>query len=398
MNLKEKLTFLHKLICSNYSLSLWSYNADFELLGTTATWDLISVSDFIPAVSSHLASGFLSPLILETNVGMLWIIGFAHKNRELENIHFLGPAVTGRDTSDLLRQKLETYELSVRTHSIVSRMIATTPLIPNGMLANYAVMLHYALNDETLPLSDVKFFVQNREVLSPARETYSVAAESLWKKEQSLCQMFENGDHSAVSAIISLLSISSGAKSELKDAVRKNKNNALVLLTLCSRSCIRGGLHPSAAFDLHEYYASLLEECRTTGEVVKFCKDMVSDFMSQVQHAKADSSISPSIQNICYYIQKHLTESLCIENLAKLTGYTEYYFSYKFQKETGITIKEYILNEKISRAKLLLTDSSQSIQEISDTLGFCNRSYFSTCFMKKVGMSPSQYKSLNAKI
>ncbi len=245
MNLKEKLTFLHKLICSNYSLSLWSYNADFELLGTTATWDLISVSDFIPAVSSHLASGFLSPLILETNVGMLWIIGFAHKNRELENIHFLGPAVTGRDTSDLLRQKLETYELSVRTHSIVSRMIATTPLIPNGMLANYAVMLHYALNDETLPLSDVKFFVQDREVLSPARETYSVAAESLWKKEQSLCQMFENGDHSAVSAIISLLSISSGAKSELKDAVRKNKNNALVLLTLCSRSCIRGGLHPS---------------------------------------------------------------------------------------------------------------------------------------------------------
>ena len=398
MNLKEKLTFLHKLICSNYSLSLWSYNANFELLGTTATWDLISVSDFIPAVSSHLAAGSFSPLILETNVGLLWIIGFAHKNKELENIHFLGPAVTGRDTSDLLRQKLETYELSVRTHSIVNRMIATTPLIPNGMLANYAVMLHYALNDEALPLSDVKFFVQDREVLSPARETYSVAAKSLWKKEQILCQMFENGDYSAVSAIISLLSISSGVRSELKDTIRKNKNNALVLLTLCSRSCIRGGLHPSAAFDLHEYYASLLEECRTTGEVVKFCKDMVSDFMSQVQNAKAAASISPSIQNICYYIQNHLTEPLCMEDLAKLTGYTEYYFSYKFQKETGITVKDYILNEKITQAKLLLTDSSQSIQEISDTLGFCNRSYFSTCFMKKVGMSPSQYKSLNAKI
>lgn len=143
MNQKEKLLFLHKLICSNYSLSLWSYNADFELLDTTATWDLISVSNFIPAVSSHLASGSFSPLILETNVGMLWIIGFAHKNRKLESIHFLGPAVTGKDTSDLLRQKLETYELSVHTHSIVSKMIAQTPLIPNGMLANYAIMLHY---------------------------------------------------------------------------------------------------------------------------------------------------------------------------------------------------------------------------------------------------------------
>lgn len=398
MDMKEKLTFLHKLICSNYSLALWSYNADFELLGTTATWNLISVSDFIPAVSSHLASGSFSPLILETNVGMLWIIGFAHKNKKLESIHFLGPAVTGRDTSDLLRQKLETYELSVRTHSIVNKMIATTPLIPIGMLANYAVMLHFALNDEALPLSDVNFFAQDREVLSPSRETYSVAAESLWKKEQQFCQMFENGDYSAVSTIISLLSISSGVRSELKDTVRKNKNNALVLLTLCSRSCIRGGLHPSAAFDLHEYYASLLEECRTTGEVIKFCKDMVSDFMLQVQRARAVSSISPPIQNICYYIQKHLTEPLCMKDLAKLTGYTEYYFSYKFQKETGITVKDYILNERISQAKRMLTDSSQSIQEISDMLGFCNRSYFSTCFMKKVGMSPSQYKSLNAKI
>lgn len=162
MDWKEKITFFHKLICSNYSLSLWSYNADFELLATTAAWDLISVSDFIPAVSSDLATGSFSPMILETNIGMLWIIGFACKNRELESIHFLGPAVTGRDTSDLLRQKLKTYELSVRTHSIVSRMIAATPLIPNGMLANYALMLHYALNDENIPLSDVNFFVQGR--------------------------------------------------------------------------------------------------------------------------------------------------------------------------------------------------------------------------------------------
>ena len=87
-----------------------------------------------------------------------------------------------------------------------------------------------------------------------------------------------------------------------------------------------------------------------------------------------------------------------MEELAGMTGYTEYYFSHKFQKETGITVKEFILNEKITQAKLLLADSSKSIQEISDTLGFCNRSYFSTCFMKKTGMSPSQYKAMYAKI
>lgn len=400
MDLKEKLTFYHKLICSTYSLSLWSYSRDFKLLDTTATWDLISVSDFIPAVSSHLASGSFSPLILETNVGMLWIIGFAHAAGTLESIHFLGPAVIGKDTSDLLRQKLETYELSVHIHATVNRMIAKIPEIPNSMLVNYAVMLHYTLNDENIPLSEVSFYSEERKLPSPDSSTSnSITPENLWKKEQLLCQMFQDGDSSAATAIISMLSVTSGINNTgLKDTVRKNKNNALILLTLCSRSCIQGGMHPSVAYDLSESYCARLEECRTTGEVVKFCKNMVSGFMARMQQAKAESSITPPIQSVCRYLHRHMEQPLCMEDLARLTGYTEYYLSYKFQKETGLTIKEFLLNERISQAKILLCDSAQSIQDVSDALGFSNRSYFSTCFRKKVGMSPSQYQAQNAKI
>ncbi len=363
MEMQEKLTFFHKLICSNYPLFLWNYDADFNLSDTTATWDLIAVADFIPAVRFHLAAGQFTPLILETNVGLLWIIGFARREGVLKSIHFLGPVVTGKDTSDLLRQKLETYELSVHIHAIVSRMISQAPEIPNSILTGYAVMLHYALNEETIPVSAVSFFVQDRKRPSPAGKTTSISAESLWKREQQLCQMFEQGDPAAVSAVLSMLSVTAGMDLRIKDTVRKDKNNAMILLTLCSRSCIRGGMHPSVAYDLNETYAGMLEECRTTGEVVRFCKEMVSGYMAQMQRA-GDASLSPAIQNVCYYIRKHLSEPLSMEELAGMTGYTEYYFSHKFQKETGITVKEFILNEKITRAKLLLADSSKSIQEI----------------------------------
>ncbi len=395
--MREKIGFFHKLVYSNYPLYLWSYDASFELVDTTATWNLISFADFVPVVSSHLATGSFSPVILGTNVNMCWMVGFAHKNEKLDGIHFLGPILTGEDTPALLREKLETYDLSVRTRATVTKMMSRTPIIPTSMLVNYAVMMHYALNEENIPLSEVKFLPEG-EARPTARQGASKKHEGVWLEEQRLCQMFEEGDPAAVSAIMSALSVTSGVDARIKDFIRKHKNNALVLLTLCSRSCIRGGLHPAVAYDLNDYYATVLEECRTASEVVRFCKDMVSDFMGRMEHAKVASSISPPIQNACYYIRNHLTESLSIESLAKLVGYTEYYFSYKFQKETGVTVKDFILDERITQAKILLSDSNQSVQDVSDALGFCNRSYFSTCFRKKVGMSPNQYKAQHAKV
>ena len=59
--------------------------------------------------------------------------------------------------------------------------------------------------------------------------------------------------------------------------------------------------------------------------------------------------------------------------------------------------KEYILKEKIEHAKLLLAGTTESIQSISDNLAFSNRSYFYTCFQKKTGVSPTEYRKLHKK-
>ena len=103
------------------------------------------------------------------------------------------------------------------------------------------------------------------------------------------------------------------------------------------------------------------------------------------------------MRNSCEYIKSHLGEPISIEELAKRTGYTEYYFSHKFKKEIGCSVNDYILNEKIERAKLLLSGTTESIQSISDNLAFSNRSYFYTCFQKITGMSPTEYRKTYGK-
>ena len=84
--------------------------------------------------------------------------------------------------------------------------------------------------------------------------------------------------------------------------------------------------------------------------------------------------------------------------LAKETGYTEYYFSHKFKQETGMSVADYIRREKVRHARLLLSGTKMSIQEISDDLAFSSRSYFSSTFQKETGMSPSEYREQNRKM
>lgn len=66
---------------------------------------------------------------------------------------------------------------------------------------------------------------------------------------------------------------------------------------------------------------------------------------------------------------------------------------YKIKQITGMGMNEYINKRKIEKAENLLKNTSLSISEISDRLGFTYQRYFSTIFKKIKGVSPSQYRN-----
>ena len=204
--------------------------------------------------------------------------------------------------------------------------------------------------------------------------------------------MLADGDPRYKEAIQKSFSLSHGLKADIGDALRSHKNNCLVLLTLCSRACISGGLSPEIGYDLNDYYVQKIESCKSMTDANRLCAEMLEDYVSRVQELKKNPSVSNLIRNSCEYIKSHLSEDISIQELAKRTGYTEYYFSHKFKKELGCSVNEYILNEKIEQAKLLLAGTTESIQSISDNLAFSNRSYFYTCFQKMTGMSPTEFR------
>lgn len=97
------------------------------------------------------------------------------------------------------------------------------------------------------------------------------------------------------------------------------------------------------------------------------------------------------------YIAEHLDERLLNEQIAHHLFLNTDYLNRTFKKETGITLSEYISNQRIEKAKELLLNSTLSVSEIAFEVGFQSFSYFSKIFKKKVLKEPSKYRKDNEK-
>ena len=100
------------------------------------------------------------------------------------------------------------------------------------------------------------------------------------------------------------------------------------------------------------------------------------------------------IQITINYMNQNFGEKITIESLSKLANMSESNFNRIFKKETGISPIEYLINVRIKKAKKFLREKTNTITEISINCGFYGISHFSSCFMKQLGMSPSDYQNL----
>lgn len=96
--------------------------------------------------------------------------------------------------------------------------------------------------------------------------------------------------------------------------------------------------------------------------------------------------LRPAIQ----FIENHLDEDISVSSLASLCGYNSSYFSTVFRNTYGLSPRNYINSQKISKAKDLLLTTDYSITQISGLLGLQLHT-FSRMFKNSVGISPLQY-------
>ena len=98
--------------------------------------------------------------------------------------------------------------------------------------------------------------------------------------------------------------------------------------------------------------------------------------------------ISPALDLIELRFDEHFT----LGRLAEACALSESTFLRKFKRVTGVSPIAYANERKLNAALFRLTETDDPIVEIAYRTGFENQFYFSTCFKKKFGCSPSEYR------
>lgn len=114
------------------------------------------------------------------------------------------------------------------------------------------------------------------------------------------------------------------------------------------------------------------------------------DLCPPVLHFK--SELSDTILNATFYIEQHYMENLSLAGVAGVIGFSEGHFSRLFSSQVGIPFSHYLTNVRIRHAKELLLNTKKPISEIALDTGFSNADYFSACFSKSEGTTPSAFR------
>ncbi|MGL5079022.1 MAG: helix-turn-helix domain-containing protein [Waterburya sp.] len=93
------------------------------------------------------------------------------------------------------------------------------------------------------------------------------------------------------------------------------------------------------------------------------------------------------------YINEYLDQDIRLTDLAQLLGMSQFHFSYLFKRSLGKPPYQYLLQQRIERAKQLLKQTDQSIIDIAFLCGFNSHSHLSKQFRQLTGVTPRVYRT-----
>ncbi|QHW33264.1 AraC family transcriptional regulator [Paenibacillus rhizovicinus] len=148
------------------------------------------------------------------------------------------------------------------------------------------------------------------------------------------------------------------------------------------------GIEPTLMRIVKEYmneqpgYAMLLRSLMT--ELLLL---MVRHRLAGRPKSAEQSKIEPALQAIHREPEKNWT----VAELAALCGYHAIYFSSLFRKCTGDNPKQYLISQRIRKAKFYLL-SGEKMEAIAERLGYTSVHYFSRNFKEETGLTPTEFK------
>jgi AraC family transcriptional regulator len=148
------------------------------------------------------------------------------------------------------------------------------------------------------------------------------------------------------------------------------------------------------------HFKNELENTSYTGKLYGESLAMAFSFHLLEKHGRLAKTIKfPSgklsagqLRRSLEFIHANLAEDLSIEQLADQAYLSAFHFARLFRNTVGLTPHQYILQNRIERAKRLITKSSYlNLTEIGLSVGFFDQAHFTKSFKRVVGTTPKAF-------
>jgi AraC family transcriptional regulator len=112
------------------------------------------------------------------------------------------------------------------------------------------------------------------------------------------------------------------------------------------------------------------------------CKVQVKTYSGGLPSYKLNRAID--------YIEAHLDQNLELADLAQQVGMSQFYFSRLFKQSLGITPHQYVIRQRVERARQLIQRDKLGLVEIALECGFANQGHLNLHFKRLTGTTPKE--------
>ena len=308
------------------------------------------------------------------------------------------------NNTDLTELAFECDVPKDETENFITSMKSLVAMPLSSVLQTLCSM-NFVLNGEKLSLADITIYDEEQfrlseEIAAKQTETHyeettdlsnNTAVHNTLALEQTIMNFVRHGDTAALKEWLkNAPAVRPGILSS--DTLRQLKNTFIVTATLVSRAAIRGGMDVNDALSLSDAYIQKNELLSSVDAIENLQYHMVFDYTEKVEKIRLGKTPTKLLTDIANYVQKHLSEPVDIDALSKAMFISRTHLAVKFKKETGMTLTEFVLKEKIEEGKRLLRYTDKPISAIAAYLGFSSQSHFANVFKKYANSSPNEYR------
>ena len=100
------------------------------------------------------------------------------------------------------------------------------------------------------------------------------------------------------------------------------------------------------------------------------------------------------LQTAIAFINENLDRDLKLSEIAGLFAMSPYHFARMFKQSIGLAPHQYLVKQRMEKAKELLRHSKLAIADIGYLVGYKNPSHFSRVFRKHIKLTPKAYRNI----